>query len=93
MPNLVAAIEKHHKAGKFSKLPLGPIGSYVEVIDPKYRRCVEDTLRPILFAFCVDNMKDRATFDNLVKTQFPAAARCPIITSKYTDKVYFQYQN
>ena len=87
MPQLDEAIEQMFKSRKFTERPLGPIGSYVEVIDPKYRRFVEDTIKGVINSFFVSNTRDRLTLSQLFKDRFPAANNIPIITTKFLKKV------
>lgn len=91
MPSFIAALEKQYKMGKFSKLPIGPLGNHIEVIDPKYRRCVEDVLRPMINAFCVDNANDRKVLGELMKKHLPKKSQFSVITSKFMDKVSFKH--
>lgn len=87
MPRLVDEIEQLHKQGKFSAMPLGPIGSFVEVKDPQYLRYVEDILRTITTGFLVNRVQDRDVLNELFKRKYPQAARLPIITSRFLDHV------
>lgn len=93
MPRLVEDIEKLHKQGKFSAMPLGPIGSYVEVTDPKYLRYVEDILGKITTGFLVNSVQDRHVLNELFKRTYPQAAQLPIITSRFMDHVSITRNN
>lgn len=87
MPQFIMVLEENHKRGKFMKMPIGPVGNYIEVIDPKYRRCVEDTLRPMINAFCVDNVNDKKVLSELMKRHIPKGVNFSVIMSKFTDRV------
>lgn len=87
MPNLVDTIEKYYKNGKFHKMPIGPIASHVEIINPKYRQYVEDVLQSLLLAFCVDNPDDNRTLRTLLKTNFPNFTG-PIVTFRFQAHQY-----
>lgn len=88
MPQLVSDIEKYYKSGKFSKMPLGPVGNYVEVINPKYRKFVEEALSSVLNSFCIDNPKDLLVFRNLIKSKYSNIRPISTITSKFMDREY-----
>lgn len=87
MPQMLADIEKLHKQGKFSEMPLGPIGSFVEVTNPKYLRYVEDILGPMAVGFLVNNARDRAVLSELFKRSYAQAANLPIVTSRFLNQV------
>lgn len=63
MPALVDEIKRAHKQGKFSQLPRGPIGNYVEVPKRQYRDIVENIIRGVLNAFIVHNTKDKQVLE------------------------------
>lgn len=86
MPGLVADIDRLHKQGKFSEMPLGPVGSYIEVNDAKYVRYVEEVCKNVLPAFYVNNSQDRAILSALIKRSY-RQQKIPIITSKFLKKV------
>lgn len=88
MPDLVDTIDKMHKAKKFHCKPIGPIANHVEVVHPKYRQYVEDTIGGLMMAFCVDNGDDSRMLRQLLQKQFPQAQSIPIICSKFQENEY-----
>lgn len=89
MPQLVLRIEQEHNRGRFSKLPRGPLGRYVEVPDRKWRGTVEFILKNgLMNAFFVNSDKDRGFLMQLIKREFPNIQMPNIITSKFVDQVY-----
>lgn len=82
----MADINRLYKNKRFSELPLGPIGSYIEVTDAKYVRYVEEICKGLLSAFCVNNANDRAVLLDLLKKSYPQA-KISIITFKFLKKV------
>lgn len=61
MPALINQIRKAHSEGKFSQLPRGPIGNYVEVPRRQYCDVIESILNgALLNSFIVNNKKDRS---------------------------------
>lgn len=87
MPELIKHINKAHSEGKFSQLPRGPIGSYVEVPKRQYRDIMEYILGgALLNSFIVNNKRDRDTLgailDKFVKK------RPNIITTAFHNQVY-----
>ncbi|XP_058980597.1 structural maintenance of chromosomes protein 6 [Musca domestica] len=87
MPELLTDIRKAHSQGLFSKLPRGPIGSYVDVANSQYRDVIENSIgRGLLEAFIVNNTKDR----QILEKMFTKYENCRpiIITAAFSDKVY-----
>lgn len=85
MPRLVAEIEQLYKHGKFTEMPLGPIGAFVEVNNAKYLGVVEDALKSVLHAFYVNDAKDRVVLNELFR-KYPGA-RATVITSRFMKRV------
>lgn len=88
MVKLVNMLEQEFKAGKFEKMPLGPIANHIEVKDAKYRQFVEDALGNILMAFCVDNSNDLMTFRELQKRLGQPQFNVPVICAPFIDRQY-----
>lgn len=88
MPNLLNDLQRLHKSGKLKQLPVGPIANHIEIVEPKYRRFVEDALTNYLYGFCVDNAEDTVVVRQLIQSKYPQANHYPIITSKFFDHVY-----
>lgn len=87
MPALVQNIKKLHENGKFSEMPRGPLGQYVEVIDEKWKAPVEGILGSLMKAFLVNNVHDRNLLNQLIQKQFPEARSLSIVTSKFRHQV------
>ncbi|OUC42140.1 hypothetical protein D917_10419, partial [Trichinella nativa] len=51
--------------GYFSKPPIGPLGSYVTVRDPKWALAIENCLQNYLTSFIVETWDDMKTLQNL----------------------------
>lgn len=87
MSELVRRVEQLHNQGKFSELPRGPLGRYIQVSDRRYKQAVENILdQHFLQSFFVNNDKDRVQLSNLLK-QFPDL-RLNIIASKFQTRVH-----
>ncbi|XP_037805472.1 structural maintenance of chromosomes protein 6 [Lucilia sericata] len=87
MPDLINQIHKANSEGKFSQLPRGPIGNYVEVPRRQYRDVIENILGgALLNAFIVNNNKDRDTLRAILSkfTQNPPN----IITTAFRNQVH-----
>lgn len=83
----VDLLERAYKQGRLKKMPVGPIGNYIEVKNAKYRPFVENTLGMILMAFCVDNSDDLVEFRNIWKSV--KSNRQPfVITAKFSNNVF-----
>lgn len=86
MKSLIQMIEKVYNNRKFSALPKGPLGRYLEVPDKKWRGVVEQLLGGHLTSFIVNNGQDRQVLDKIIKTHFPQS-RHTIITAKFRGQV------
>uniref|UniRef100_A0A1I8NV53 Rad50/SbcC-type AAA domain-containing protein n=1 Tax=Stomoxys calcitrans TaxID=35570 RepID=A0A1I8NV53_STOCA len=87
MNDLINDIKRAHQKGMFSKLPRGPLGSYVEVPNSEFRDVVESVIGAgLLGAFLVNSTSDRQVLEKiLAKYQ---AKRPMIITTKFAEAVY-----
>lgn len=88
MPALVKDVQSLFEKKKFSKKPIGPMGSHIEVKNPKYLKYIEDCCRKLVNAFIVDNANDAKVLRNLIMTKYPQASQIPTITSKFRDRMY-----
>lgn len=87
MSQMIKRIEQLHKQKKFTELPRGPLGRYIEVPDKKYKSAVENILDQSLTSFYVCCDKDRILMSQVLK-DFPDLARTPIITGAFHHQVY-----
>lgn len=87
MVRLVDSLDQHFKQGKFKKMPIGPIGNFVEVKKAVHRQYVEDALGDMLLAFCVDNNDDLLEFREIVK-KMSFNGPLPVICSPFLDHSY-----
>lgn len=87
MPNLIAGIENLYKNGKFSEMPRGPLGRYIQVVDEKWKSYIENVIGRTMHAFCVNNTNDRKVLYNYMQRECPQATKFPIITTKFINKV------
>lgn len=88
MPSVVKDIKRLFEAGKFSKMPIGPIGPMIEVIDPKYLKYIEDLSNKMLHTIIVNNAKDLTELKNLFRTKYAQVRPPPMITMKFRDQLY-----
>lgn len=88
MPSFVKDVERLYAAGKFSKMPIGPLGDKIEVKEPKYRKYIEDCCKRLLRTFIVDNAKDSNVLKTLIRTKYPQANAIQTITMRFRDKMY-----
>lgn len=86
MPNLLKAINRNRN--RFSKLPLGPIGRYLEVPNKKYRPVIEQIISHAVSAFIVNNSKDEAELLNIFRTEFPNVKPPTILQRRFQSQVY-----
>ncbi|XP_050101475.1 structural maintenance of chromosomes protein 6-like [Anopheles aquasalis] len=88
MPALDAHIHQLYREGKFSELPRGPLGQYIEVRDRKWASIVEVALGRLLLAFFVATSRDRKTLNELLLRKYPNLSNCPIITGRFVKQLY-----
>lgn len=88
MPRCIQQIEALFKAGKFTEMPRGPLGRYIEIPDKKWKSAVENILGGIVTAFFVCCDKDRITLSQLLSREFRDIAKSQIITGKYQNTLY-----
>ncbi|XP_061389383.1 structural maintenance of chromosomes protein 6 [Musca vetustissima] len=87
MPALLKDIQNAYSQGLFSKLPRGPIGSYVDVPNSQFRDIVENAIGSgLLGAFLVNNTKDRQILEKIFAKY--EIRRPIVITTTFSDKVY-----
>lgn len=59
--------------------PLGPLGQYIQLEDPLYRRAFASTLGPIACAFAVRDPRDKATMSKVLRVAWERYVRCQYI--------------
>lgn len=89
MQALLDEIERHCRARKFSERPRGPIGSYLDVPEQKYRDVVENQIGGLLRAFIVNNTADRMLLNSIIRQCLPNM-QVTIVTAKFANKVWQQ---
>ncbi|XP_011176739.2 structural maintenance of chromosomes protein 6 [Zeugodacus cucurbitae] len=87
MQTLLEEIERQYRARKFSERPRGPIGSYLDVPEQKYRNVVENQIADLLRAFIVNNTADRTLLNAIIQQRCPNM-RVTIITAKFLNRVH-----
>ncbi|XP_058055602.1 structural maintenance of chromosomes protein 6-like [Anopheles bellator] len=88
MPALDARIRQLHREGRFSELPRGPLGQYIEVRDKKWSTIVEMALGACLSAFFVATQEDWCTLDALLRHEFPELNNRTIFTGRFVKELY-----
>uniref|UniRef100_A0A182LZS7 Structural maintenance of chromosomes protein 6 n=1 Tax=Anopheles culicifacies TaxID=139723 RepID=A0A182LZS7_9DIPT len=88
MQALDTRIRELYKQGKFSELPRGPLGQYIEVRDKKWSGIVETALGNCLSAFFVSTKDDWRTLDALLKREFPDLQKRTILTGRFVKELY-----
>lgn len=80
MRNLVLEIDRLTNDNKFSRKPLGPLGSFISPKNMKYAIAIENCLGGLLFAFICNNHHDEQLVQ---KTMKKYNVRSSIITTKF----------
>ncbi|KAH7694177.1 SMC family domain-containing protein [Aphelenchoides avenae] len=57
----------HENAMRFREMPIGPIGNFVSMKEPKWTAPVEFHLRKSLGAFLCSSSDDRKTFEEMLR--------------------------
>lgn len=87
MPALISEINKAYSQRKFSELPRGPIGNYIEVPKRQYRDVIEHIIgHALLSGFIVNNRKDSETL-GAIMDKF-TRNRPNIITTTFCNQVH-----
>lgn len=74
---------------QFSKLPRGPVGSYIKLKDKKWALAIEDFIsQSMLISFCVDNQKDAKVLSRIF-SDAGGGPKPTIICSKFRNQVHF----
>ncbi|XP_039959964.1 structural maintenance of chromosomes protein 6 [Bactrocera tryoni] len=87
MQTLLEEIDRQYRARKFSERPRGPIGSYLDVPEQKYRNVVENQIADLLRAFIVNNTADRTLLNTIIQQRCPNM-HVTIITAKFLNRVH-----
>ncbi|XP_067943065.1 structural maintenance of chromosomes protein 6-like [Watersipora subatra] len=88
VPALVEAIDRLHRAGRFTKKPLGPIGAHITIKDMKYALGAERALGSVMTSFYVNHKSD-AKLLNQIKREVCGNERPPdVLIGKFTEKRY-----
>lgn len=87
MSQMISQIELLYKQKKFTEMPRGPLGRYIEVTDRKYKSAVENILDALLTSFTVCCDKDRLLLTQVLK-KFPDLSRTTIITGTFLHQVH-----
>ncbi|KAK9744457.1 RecF/RecN/SMC N terminal domain [Popillia japonica] len=87
MPAIVNAIHTNKK--RFTDLPRGPLGAYINVRDKKWDVAIEGYIgTSLLRSFTVDNKKDNAVLMEILNKHCRSGQKPMIITSKFYNRVH-----
>lgn len=67
MPNLLQTIRR--EARLFAESPIGPLGSHIKLLKPKWTSILETTLGQILTAFVVTSKHDSNVLSDIMKKE------------------------
>lgn len=87
MQTLVTAIQRESR--RFSRLPIGPLGSKIKLKDYAWALAVEQVIkRSMLHAFIVDNHRDEEVLRRIINSIYKKGYKPEIICSPYQNTVY-----
>ncbi|XP_034235998.1 structural maintenance of chromosomes protein 6 [Thrips palmi] len=85
IPELVRQIELNNR---FKKKPVGPLGSYVKVMDSKWTLAIESVIGGRMNTFVVDNLDDEKLLRNLIQRICTRGRQPGIIRTSFPTTVY-----
>ncbi|CAD5125150.1 DgyrCDS13393 [Dimorphilus gyrociliatus] len=83
--DLVIEIDRLNNLGKFTRKPLGPLGSYISLPDMKYALAIENCLGGLLRAFVCNSHQDEVLVHRLMKKH---NVKTMVITGKFLSQVH-----
>ncbi|KAI4467367.1 structural maintenance of chromosomes 56 smc5 smc6 [Holotrichia oblita] len=87
MPEIVNAIHRNEK--KFTHLPRGPLGAFINIRDKKWDVAIEGYIGTgLLRSFTVDNKKDNAILMEIFNRHCTSGQKPMVITSKFFNRVH-----
>lgn len=86
---LLTSIEREYRKGRFSEMPRGPLGRYIEVTDEKWRGAIEQLLSGCITLFLVNSSNDRKVLDEILQKEFPGV-KPRIVTNQFHHEVNIQ---
>ena len=86
IPRFVKLLE--HNKSRFSQLPLGPIGRYLEVPDERYKGIIEQLVSSQLGSFIVNTAQDQEVLMQLFKKEFGNKRMPSVIQRPFRTKLY-----
>ncbi len=89
-PDMEALVRTiHHNIRKFSRPPIGPLGSEVKLKDYSWATAIEQVIkRGMLYGFIVDNHKDEEVLRHMINSVYKRGSKPEIICSPYQSTVY-----
>ncbi|XP_014205364.1 structural maintenance of chromosomes protein 6 [Copidosoma floridanum] len=89
MPRLLKRIEEEHQKGRFKHKPVGPLGHFIKVKDPRWIPAVENHLGfGTLTLFCVDNIQDNRVLTVIMNEVFRGDRLPQVVISRFFDRVH-----
>ncbi|KAI4467364.1 structural maintenance of chromosomes 56 smc5 smc6 [Holotrichia oblita] len=87
MPEIVNAIHRNEK--KFTHLPRGPLGAFINIRDKKWDVAIEGYIGTgLLRSFTVDNKKDNTVLMEILSKHCTSGQKPMVITSKFFNRVH-----
>ncbi|XP_030375929.1 structural maintenance of chromosomes protein 6 isoform X2 [Scaptodrosophila lebanonensis] len=81
-------IRREFNSEGMNNMPLGPLGTYISVPNPKYRDLVENELSGVLRSYIVNSDADRRKLSHIFQKVYTHGKIPSIILSPYSDRVY-----
>ncbi|KAJ1524555.1 hypothetical protein ONE63_011043 [Megalurothrips usitatus] len=87
-PSIPELVRQINSSRQFKKKPVGPIGSYVKVKDPKWALAVESVIKGRLDTFVVDNLEDQKVLQNMINKLCSRGRKPAVLRTTFTSSVY-----
>lgn len=88
IPDVIARIHQDYERGKFHRKPVGPIGEWIKLKDPDWALAVENCLKSLITAFCVNDHADSVQLERIFKEVCPDFRPPLVIISEFQSTLY-----
>ncbi|GAB1603545.1 structural maintenance of chromosomes protein 6-like [Argonauta hians] len=88
IPDIMAHIEMDFKRKRFHRKPVGPLGEWIKVKDPRWALAIEVCCKALLSAFCVHDHDDCSQLEKIFREVAPRVKPPAFIISQFQSHLY-----
>ncbi|CAI9728495.1 maintenance of chromosomes 6-like isoform X2 [Octopus vulgaris] len=88
IPDIMAHIEMDFKRKRFHRKPVGPLGEWIKVKDPRWALAIEVCLKSLITAFCVHDHDDCSQLEKIFREVSPKSKPPSFIISQFQSHLY-----